>query len=294
MTRRVGMAPRDNGDGPARPTRDVAWLTITRGAAPLLVSIPHAGSEIPPEFQHRLVALPLARLDGDWWVDRLYECAGDLGATLVRTAISRTIIDVNRDPAGRSLYPGQTTTELCPIRTFDGQPLYRDGAEPDDHDIADRRARFFAPYHAGLAAEIARLKATHRRVVLYDAHAIRSVIPRLFDGVLPHFNIGTNGGDSCARALTGVVEAACATTPFSRVTDGRFKGGWITRHYGRPSEGIHAIQMELACRGYMTEPPGPATPENWPVAYDQNQAAPMCAALRRILEGCLAFASARN
>jgi len=266
------------------------WLEVTRGDAPLVVSFPHTGTDIPPEIEAGLVSPWLARKDADWWIERLYDFAAGLGATLVRTRISRTVIDVNRDPSGASLYPGQATTELCPTTTFDGEPLYRPGQEPDPAEIERRRATWFEPYHAALAAELERLGASHRRVVLYEAHSIRSHVPRLFDGELPNFNIGTNCGVTCDPMLTDAVEGACDASGFSRVTDGRFKGGWTTRHYGRPEAGIHAIQMELACRGYMDEPPGPPTPDNWPTPYDPDRARFMGGALTHVLNACLDFA----
>jgi len=270
----------------------MAWLRVHRGDAPLVVAFPHTGTDIPPELEGGFVSPWLARQDADWWVDRLYGFAADLGATTVRTAISRSVIDVNRDPSGVSLYPGQATTELCPTTTFDGEPLYRPGQAPDAAEIARRREIWFAPYHAAVAAELARLRGQHDRVVLYDAHSIRSHVPRLFDGELPQFNVGTNGGATCDADLTARVEAACDAAPWSRVTDGRFKGGWTTRHYGRPPSGVHAIQMELACRGYMDEPPAPWTDANWPTPYSDDRAAPMRAVLVTVLEACLAFATA--
>jgi len=266
------------------------WLQVARGEAPLIVSLPHTGTEIPREIEGRLVSPWLGRKDADWWVDRLYDFAQGLGATTVRTAMSRTVIDVNRDPTGASLYPGQATTELCPTATFDGEPLYREGQAPDDGEIARRRAAWFDPYHAALQAELKRLLEHHRRVVLYEAHSIRSYVPRLFEGELPNFNIGTNGGRSCDVTLTAAVEDACDASGFSRVTDGRFKGGWTTRRYGRPDDGVHAIQMELACRGYMDEPAGPPSPETWPTPYDPERAEFLRSALHHVLKACLDFA----
>jgi formiminoglutamase len=265
------------------------WLEVHRGDAPLVVSFPHTGTELPTGIAARLISPWLARKDADWWIDKLYDFAPSLGATTVRTRMSRTVIDVNRDPSGASLYPGQATTALCPTTTFDGEPLYRTG-EPDAAEIARRRGDYFDPYHAALQAELDRLRARHGRVVLYEAHSIRSTIPRLFEGLLPNFNIGTNSGASCGPTLTAAVEAACDASGFSRVTDGRFKGGWTTRRYGRPEAGVHAIQMELACRGYMDEPPGLLTSRIWPTAYDADRAAPMRAALTRVLTACLDFA----
>ena len=267
------------------------WLEVHRGDAPLVVSFPHTGTEIPADVEAQLVSPWLARKDADWWIHRLYGFARELGATTVRTAISRSVIDVNRDPSGASLYPGQATTELCPTTTFDGERLYREG-EPDEAEIARRRTTYFEPYHAALAAELKRLRELHGKVVLYEAHSIRSVIPRLFEGPLPNFNLGTNSGTSCDDALTTAVEAACDASIFSRVTNGRFKGGWATRHYGQPTEGVHAIQMELACRGYMDDPAATPTPATWPTPYSEIQAAPMRAVLTDVLKACVAFAKA--
>lgn len=266
------------------------WLQVVRGDAPLVVSFPHTGTDLPTNVAARLISPWLARKDADWWIDRLYDFAPSLGATTVRTAISRTVIDVNRDPSGASLYPGQATTGLCPTTTFDGEPLYRRG-EPDADEIERRRTDYFEPYHAALRAELDRLRAIHGRVVLYEAHSIRSAIPRLFEGELANFNLGTNSGAACDPALTAAVAAACDASGFSRVTDGRFKGGWTTRHYGRPADGVHAIQMELACRGYMDEPPGLLTSAIWPTPYVEARAAPMRAALTDVLRACLEFAA---
>ena len=266
------------------------WLTVRRGSAPLVLSIPHAGINIPAEIESGLVSPWLARKDTDWWVDRLYEFAATLDATIIHTSISRTVIDVNRDPSGASLYPGQTTTELCPTTTFDGERLYRDGAVPSAEEIKIRRTRWFDPYNDTISAELKRLQAMHAQVVLYDCHSIRSSIPRLFDGLLPHFNIGTNGGASCAPELTSAVEAVCDATPFSRVTNGRFRGGFITRHHGKPQAGLHAIQMELACRSYLPEPIGHVDETNWPPPFDNAHAASMAAALSQVLQACVRFA----
>jgi formiminoglutamase len=267
---------------------------VRRGGAPLIVSIPHAGTDVPPHLEGRFVSPWLATRDADWWVDRLYAFAGNLDATVIATALSRSVIDVNRDPSGASLYPGQATTELCPTTTFDGEPLYRPGHAPDADEIAIRRRLFFDPYHAALGQEIQRLRARHGAVVLYDAHSIRSRVPRLFDGELPVFNIGTNGGASCDPALTVAVEAVCAASNLPRVTNGRFKGGYITRRHGAPEAGVHALQMELACRGYMAEPAGAPSEETWPTPFDPNLAQPMTTTLGAVLTACRAFAESQK
>ncbi|NWK97825.1 N-formylglutamate deformylase [Sphingobium lactosutens] len=264
------------------------WLDIRRGDVPLLIGLPHTGTDIPPELEARFVSPWLARKDADWWVDRLYGFAADMGATTVRTRMSRSVIDVNRDPSGRSLYPGQATTALCPTTTFDGEPLYRD-AGPDMGEIAQRRERWFDPYHAALAAELDRLRNAHGKVVLYDAHSILSHVPRLFDDALPQFNIGTDGGVTCDPTLEKAVIGAVEASGRSHVLNGRFRGGWTTRHYGRPADGIHAIQMELAMRGYLDEPAHPS-PDNWPPPFDP--ATPLIDDLKTIVAACIAFARA--
>jgi formiminoglutamase len=263
------------------------WLEVHRGTAPLVVALPHTGTDLPDDLLPRLVSPWLARKDADWWIDRLYDFAQNLGATTIRTTVSRSVIDVNRDPSGASLYPGQATTELCPTTTFDGEPLYLSGQAPDAAEIAERRTRWFDPYHAAIDFELTRLRAIHPRVALYDAHSIRSHIPRLFDGELPQFNIGTNSGNTCDAALSEAVLDICAQSGLTHVLNGRFKGGWTTRHYGRPANGVHAIQMELACRGYMAEP-AKTNDTTWPTAYDPaNAVRPI---LQAILSAALTFA----
>ena len=268
------------------------WLSVRRGDAPLIVSLPHTGTDIPAAYGPSLRSLWLARRDADWWIDHLYEFAAGLGATIIRTSVSRTVIDVNRDPSGVSLYPGQATTELCPTTTFDGEPLYAEGGAPDAGEIARRRAEFFDPYHEALAGEITRLRGKNPRVVLYDCHSIRSRIPRLFEGVLPNFNIGTNSGASCAPELERRVADICAASRFSHIVNGRFKGGYITRRYGAPGQGVHAVQMELACRTYMIDPPKGVSEMNWPAYYSADYAAPARAVLEEIFAALLEFARA--
>ncbi|MFX1724783.1 MULTISPECIES: N-formylglutamate deformylase [Stenotrophomonas] len=269
------------------------WLQIHRGDAPLIVSFPHTGTELPDALAAQFISPWLARRDADWWVHDLYAFAQQMGATTIRSAVSRSVIDLNRDPSGTSLYPGQNTTGLCPLTTFDNQPLYRDGDGPDEAEIARRRATWFMPYHDALAAEIARLRAQHGTVVVYDAHSIRSHIPHLFDGQLPQFNLGTNGDTTCDNALTDVVDNLCAMSGMSHVRNGRFKGGYITRHYSDIPGGVHTLQMELACRGYMHEPEA-VDEHSWPTPLDPDHAAPLRATLQQVLDACLDFATSRS
>jgi len=266
-----------------------AWLSVTRGEAPLLVSLPHTGIDLAG-LEDRLVSPWLGRRDCDWWIDKLYGFATTLGATVVHTAISRTVIDVNRDPGGVSLYPGLATTTLCPTDTFDGDALYSPGGEPGEDEIQARRESWFDPYHTALTEELARLRRLHPHVVLYDCHSIRSVLPRLFEGELPVFNLGTNEGASADRELQERVIALLAKSDRSWIVNGRFKGGYITRHHGRPADGVHALQMELACRGYMREPEAKGAPDNWPTPYDPEFAAPIRAQLNEILQTAIRWA----
>ena len=258
------------------------WLHVARSDAPLILAFPHGGTGLAG-FDADFISPWWARRDADWHIRALYQ--GLAEATCVWTDISRSVIDCNRDPSGVSLYPGMATTGLCPVETFDGEPLYREGRAPD---VAARRDAWFAPYHAALAGEIARLRAIHPRVVVYDCHSIRSHVPRLFDGALPVFNIGTNDGATCDPALAEAVVAACEGQ--SHVLNGRFKGGWTTRHYGAPARGIHAIQMELAMRAYLDEPDA-LTEANWPPVYDPTRAAPARAQLAQILAAATLFAT---
>jgi len=267
------------------------WLAVHHGDTPLVVSFPHSGTEIPEKIEENLVSPWLARKDTDFWVDVLYDFANEIGATTIRTALSRTVIDVNRDPSGASLYPGQATTGLCPLETFDGEPLYKSGTEPGPAELLRRRAEYFDPYHAALAHELERKRERFGCVVLYDAHSIRSHVPRLFEGALPQFNIGTNNGATCDPALTAAIEKICDASGFTRVTNGRFRGGWITRHCGNPAGNIHAVQMELAMQGYLTEPTGPLNKTNWPAQLDDGLAARLRVALRDIFDACVVFAN---
>ena len=289
------MPPSASGPSPlshrTAPGAILQWLTVRRGEAPLILCMPHAGIELPPEYSPSFTSLWLARKDTDWWVDRLYDFSTELDATIVRTAISRSIIDVNRDPTGKSLYPGQATTELCPTTTFDGESLYETGSAPDEQEIDRRRVRFFEPYHQAVAGEIARLRQHHPRVVLYDCHSIRSRISRLFADLLPHINLGTYDGLACSPELTSRLEAVCDSSGLSRVTNGRFKGGYTIRRYGRPAEGVHALQMELACRSYMPEPEPSITADNWPTDYDERASASVRQTLRGVLQACVRFAA---
>lgn len=226
-------------------------IDITRGDSPLVLGLPHTGTHIPGDCLARLNETGRAMADTDWHIHTLYDGLF-AGATSVRTGVHRYVIDVNRDPSGTSLYPGQNTTGLCPLTDFDGRPIYRDGQEPDTSEIARRHTAYHAPYHDALSTELQRVKAIHGFALLYDCHSIRSNIPFLFEGTLPDFSIGTNSGASCAPQIERVAHETARSSPYGTVLNGRFKGGWTTRHYGQPAHGVHAVQMELAQSTYLT------------------------------------------
>ncbi|MCX7646112.1 MAG: N-formylglutamate amidohydrolase [Rhodobacteraceae bacterium] len=288
-------------------------VEVIRGEGPVVLGQPHGGTFLPQDVARRLNPTGRALADTDWHIARLYD--GLLpGATVVRATFHRYVIDANRPPSGESLYPGQNSTGLVPLTDFDGRPIWQE--PPDAAEVARRLETFHAPYHAALAAELERVRAGHGFAILWDCHSIRSEIPFLFEGRLPDLNIGTNGGISCDPALEALVAGGCGLGApeararpglgrvpradreahrartgrqaerhdgrFTAVLNGRFRGGWCTRHYGRPAEGLHAIQMEIAQRAYLaTEAP--------PWAYSEARAAPLRAHLARILAALAAW-----
>ncbi|MFC3164882.1 N-formylglutamate deformylase [Ciceribacter thiooxidans] len=261
----------------------MAVFELTRGTSPVILAFPHTGTDVPPDIRARLNDNGRLLVDTDWHIHQLY--TGLLpDATTVRATFHRYVIDANRDPEGVSLYPAQNTTGLVPETDFDGVPIWKNGEAPTEDDVARRLATFHAPYHAALAAEIERVKALHGIAVVYDCHSIRSHIPFLFEGSLPDFNIGTNMGRTCdPRIQEAASEIAASAAGYTSVVNGRFKGGWTTRHYGRPETGVHAIQMELAQITHLaTEAP--------PFAYDAGKAERLRVHLETILERIEAIA----
>ena len=258
-------------------------FSVTRGDSCLILTFPHSSTYVPPEVHEALNARGRNLTDTDWHLDRLYE--GLLpDVTVVKAGFHRYAIDANRDPSGASLYPGQNTTGLCPLTDFDGEPIYQAGREPDAAEIDRRRLAYHAPYHAAIAAEIERIRARHGVVMLYDCHSIRSHIPFLFDGTLPDFNLGTDNGKTCAASMEGAAKAVCAAAPgFTHVVNGRFRGGWTVRHYGRQHEGDHAFQMELAQSNYLET-------EALPFAYSPARAERIRPYLRAVLSNLVAQA----
>ena len=230
-------------------------FTLTPGRLPLLVSFPHAGTEIPQDIARRMTPPALLRADTDWHLPRLYAFVHEMGAGTLVPRCSRYVIDLNRPPEDTPLYPGQDTTGLVPLDTFRKEAIYRDGETPGPDEVEARRAAYWQPYHDALRAELERLRAAHGHVVLWDAHSIASVLPRFFEGRLPDLNLGTADGRACGPKVQAAAEAALRSQhDFSHVTNGRFKGGYITRQYGDPGRGVHALQMEMCHATYMDEP----------------------------------------
>ena len=232
-------------------------VEVVKGDGPVVLGFPHTGSHVPEDIFGNLNQRGRTLSDTDWHIHTLYDGLLE-GATTVRATFHRYVIDANRDPSGVSLYPGQNTTGLSPLTDFDAHPIWQN--EPTDADIENRLIQFHQPYHAALTAELNRVRDQHGVAILYDCHSIRSRVPHLFDGTLPDFNIGTNEGTTCSKLIETAVSDICTgATDYTSILNGRFKGGWTTRHYGNPEENIHAIQMELAQSSHLESEIAPWT-----------------------------------
>ena len=258
-----------------------------QGTQPLLLSMPHAGTHVPPALAARFTEQARQVPDTDWHLERLYAFAKDMGASILLATHSRYVVDLNRPPDGASLYPGQSVTGLCPVDTFDNTAIYVHGDVPDAAETAARRDALWVPYHSQLRAEIDRIRAQHGVAVLWDAHSIRSVLPRFFEGKLPDLNLGSAQGQSCDPVLAqNLLSIAKAASGYTAVLNGRFTGGYITRHYGEPGQGVHAVQLEMTQCSYMQEAP--------PFDYLPEVAAGVLPHLRRMVYAALAFARSRQ
>ena len=253
---------------------------LHRGHVPLLVSMPHMGTVIPDHLRDRYVPRALDVEDTDWHMDRLYEFVRAMGASVLTPVFSRYVIDLNRPPDDAPMYPGASNTELCPTRFFTGDSLYREGAAPGPTERAQRREQYWQPYHDALQGELDRIKAEHGFTLLWDAHSIRSEIPWLFEGRLPDLNIGTANGEAADARIAAAVVDACRDAPgVTSVLNGRFKGGYITRRYGRPGEQVHAVQLEKCQCLYMQE--------QLPYAWDSDRATAIQPVLQRMVSAAL-------
>ena len=252
---------------------------LLQGTLPLLVSLPHNGSEIPDDIRSTLKPFAHTAPDTDWFVDQLYAFAKRSGASVLKPRYSRYVIDLNRPPDDVPLYPGQNSTGLCPLTAFTGEAIYIDGKQPDQNAIVHRRAQYWQPYHGALHAELMRLKQQHGRVLLWEGHSIQPELPYLFEGRLPDFNLGTANGASFPEAHLAQVEAVLSEqSDYSWVSNGRFKGGYITRHYADPGQRIYAFQLELAQSAYM---------DDSMTAFDAEKAAPVQAIIERMMRAAL-------
>jgi len=244
-----------------------------QGDSPLLISVPHDGRDLPEDIRVRMTEAGLSIPDTDWHVAQLYDFAADMGANVLIANYSRYVVDLNRPADDAGLYPGQISTGLCPLQTFAGEPLYRSGGV-DEGEKAQRIEQYWLPYHAHIRDTLDTLRARHGFALLWDAHSIPSVVPRLFEGELPELNLGSNSGASCDQGMEAAVASVVTASAFSTAINGRFRGGYITRHYGAPGNGVHALQLEIAQRAYMSEETG---------RFDAEKAEVLRATLRRML-----------
>lgn len=258
---------------------------LIQGTTPLLISMPHIGTFLPPDVKSRMTDAAIKLPDTDWYVDKLYWFAVEMGASLLMPTHSRYVVDLNRPQDDADLYPGQVKTGLCPLNTFGGEKIYKDDEEPDHIEKINRVAAYWVPYHETLQAELARLKEEFGYAILYDAHSICSHVPLLFEGRLPDLNLGSAKGAACAPEMAAAALKAAASGDYSSVLNGRFVGGYITRHYGHPQNDIHAIQMELTWINYMNE--------NYPYSFDEKKAAKLQETLKNVLQALLTWGQQR-
>lgn len=259
---------------------------FSRGSAPLLISIPHLGSQIPDAQRARMTPVGQQSGDTDWHLDTLYQFAEALGASVLGARYSRYVVDLNRSPSDESLYPGQTKTGLCPTHTFRGEPLYHSDAALTDDERAHRVQHYWQPYHAKLREELDRIRAEHGTVLLWEAHSIASVLPRLFEGKLPDLNLGTADNASCAPDILAAIGERLPGCGYTSALNGRFKGGYITRHYGSPAEDIHAVQLEMCQSTYMDE--------SYPYGYLPHTAGKVIPVVEGLVRAALAQTLARK
>ncbi|OMH32785.1 N-formylglutamate deformylase [Motiliproteus sp. MSK22-1] len=252
----------------------------SEGNVPLLISMPHNGTELPGDIAASMTESGISVPDTDWCIDQLYDFANALGVYVIKPVYNRLVIDLNRDPTGTNLYPGAQSTELCPTTCFDFSPVYQPGRQPDNEEIRRRIEHYWRPYHQQLESGLADIREQYGIALLLDAHSIRSEVARFFEGRLPDFNFGTASGHSCSVQLQEHLKQF-DTAPYSQVSNGRFKGGYITRAYGNPESNIHAVQLELSQRTYMDE---------INANYEEQLAAQVKPVLRRFVEHLIAFA----
>lgn len=255
-------------------------VTLDERTGPILVSFPHSGTFVPQQIQETFTQEALTLPDTDWHVPRLYDFLADLPVSTIKANYSRYVVDLNRFSQGSALYPGQSETEVCPTTTFHEQAIYLPKKAPNKTQIAARIKTYWDPYHRALRAQLDRIKAMHGFVFLWDAHSIASKVPRFFSGKLPNLNLGTAGGLSCRDKYSELLFKLMQQSQFTAVRDSRFKGGYITRHYGQPQEQVHAIQMEIAQCAYMEES-GSHT-------YHEVKAAKLAAFLQQMIKALIA------
>jgi len=218
-------------------------------ALPVVASIPHAGTWLPPGYATRLAsdamrALPMT----DWHLPRLFDFLPALGVTVVAATVSRFVIDLNRPPHGEALYPGRFETGLVPLESFDGDPVFSE--PPSESDIAAARRDIYDPYHAARCGLLERRRDEAGRVIQLDLHSVTPAANRISGPLTHEIMLGDRDGASCARWLTREAEAAYAQAGFSVAVNDPYKGGWITAS-GGSLDGVEALQIEMSWAAYM-------------------------------------------
>jgi len=249
----------------------------TVAPVPVLLSVPHCGTEFPSllkqDFIPELIAYPD---DTDWFVHRLYDFAPSMGITLIHANYSRWVIDLNRDPAGVPLYSdGRLITGLCPTTTFTGVPLYRDRRTAVDTEEVKRRMElYFDPYHQKIGEEISTLKKQFGTVLLWDCHSIRESVPSIQKEKFPDLILGDADGTSASAPLIVSAVTVLGGSSYSFSHNHPFKGGYITRYFGQPEQRVHALQLEMTKMNYM---------DDSETMYDRQRASKMAGLLKKCL-----------
>jgi N-formylglutamate deformylase len=224
--------------------------------APILLSIPHCGTAFPKELINEYEPeLYKEQDDTDWFVDQLYDFANAMGITTISAVYSRWVIDLNRHPENRDLYSdGRLITGLCPVTNFLGNAIYKDGRKSIAEDEIQRRlAAYYLPYHQKIAEHLMALKERFGQVLLWDCHSIRKSLPALHKEPFSDLIISDADGQSSAAKLSDTAFLHLSSSTYSVKRNYPFKGGYITRHFGKPKENQHAIQLEMSKNVYMDD-----------------------------------------
>lgn len=229
---------------------DIIEPTVPK--VPIIISSPHSGTFFPPEIASKLKPEMADKPDdADWFIDRLYDFAPAMGITVIKANYCRWVIDLNRDPESKPLYTdGRVITGLVPTTNFNGDPLYKD-AVPEEHEIAERIHKYYLPYHEKLEELLEQTKQQFGKALLFDAHSIRRVVPGIQKEAFPQLILGDNDGTSASKEVIDAVWNILKDSGYEATHNTPFKGGQITRSFGKPDDNVHALQLEMAKTNYM-------------------------------------------